>query len=90
MWLLIYLKGHTGHPALIVPCPIVKNQLSRIVDPVLYVQLFFVGQDKKDTSNIAHHGFYNKQDYIEMLYACAGLGSEQLSQEKIDEIKSRI
>ncbi len=75
----------------ILPLPsIVKNQLARIVDPVLYVQLFFVGQDKKDTSNIAHHGFYNKQDYIEMLYACADLGAEQLSQERIDEIKNRI
>lgn len=69
---------------------IVKNQLSRIVDPVLYVQLFFVGQDKKDTSNIANHGFYNKQDFVEMLYAYAGLEGEQLSQEKIDEIKSHI
>lgn len=75
----------------ISPLPsIVKNQLSRIVDPELYVQLFFVGQDKKDTSNIANHGFYNKQDFIEMLYAYAGLGGEQLSQEKIDEIKNRI
>lgn len=69
---------------------IVKNQLFRIVDPVLYVQLFFVGQDKKDTSNIANHGFYNKQDFIEMLYAYAGLNGEQLPQEKIDEIKSQI
>lgn len=75
----------------ISPLPsIVKNQLSRIVDPVLYVQLFFVGQDKKDTSNIANHGFYNKQDFVEMLYAFAGLEGEQLPQEKIDEIKSRI
>ena len=75
----------------ISPLPsIVKNQLSRIADPVLYVQLFFVGQDKKDTSNIANHGFYNKQDFIEMLYAYAGLEGEQLLQEKIDEIKSRI
>lgn len=69
---------------------IVKNQLSMIVDPVLFMQLHFVGQDKKDTSNIAHHGFYNKQDYIEMLYAYAGLGSEQLSQDRIDEIKHRV
>lgn len=69
---------------------IVKNELSRIIDPVLYVQLFFVGQDKKDTSNIAHHGFYNKQDFVEMLYAYAELGSEQLSQDKIDEMKERI
>lgn len=69
---------------------IVKNQLSMIVDPVLFMQLYFVGQDKKDTSNIAHHGFYNKQDYIDMLYAYAGLGGEQLSQDRIDSIKYQI
>lgn len=75
----------------IFPLPsIAKNQLLRIVDPVLYVQLFFIGQDKKDTSNIANHGFYNKQDFIDMLYAYAGLIGEQLPQERIDEIKSHI
>lgn len=51
---------------------------------------FFIGQDKKDTSNIANHGFYNKQDFIDMLYAYAGLIGEQLPQERIDEIKSHI
>lgn len=75
----------------ICPLPsIVKNQLLRIVDPELYIQLFFVGQDKKDTSNVAHHGFYNKQDFIEMIYAYVGLSGEELSPDKIDEIKSRI
>lgn len=75
----------------IFPLPfIVKNQLLRIADPVLYVQLFFVGQDKKDTSNIANHGYYNKQDFVEMLYSYAGLKGEQLPQEKIDEIKKSI
>lgn len=39
---------------------IVKNNREVIVDPVLFLQLFFIGQDKKDTSNIAHHGYYNK------------------------------
>ena len=40
---------------------IVKNQISKIVDPVLFLQLFFVGQDKKYTSNIAHNGYYKKK-----------------------------
>ena len=83
------LKRYWNKHIFVIPS-IVKNQLSRIIDPVLYVQLFFVGQDKKDTSNIAHHGFYNKQDFFEMLYAYAGIGAEQLSQDKIDEIKGRI
>lgn len=75
----------------IFPLPsIVKNQILRIVDPVLFLQIFFVGQDKKDTSNIANHGFYNKQDFIEMLYSYTGMEPEQFSQEKIDEIKRQI
>ena len=35
---------------------IYKNQIQRIVDPVLFYQIFFVGQDKKGTSNIANAG----------------------------------
>lgn len=52
--------------------------------------MFFVGQDKKDISNIANTGYYNKSDFIEMLYACAGLSTVQLPQEDIDAIKSDI
>lgn len=75
----------------IFPLPsIVKNQILRIVDPVLFMQISFVGQDKKDTFNIANHSFYNKQDFIEMLYAYVGLGAERLSQEKIVDIKREI
>lgn len=69
---------------------ILKNQLIKIVDPVLFVQLFFVGQDKKDASNIAHHGLYNKQDFIEMLFSIAGLGAIQLTPEDTDAIKKEI
>ncbi len=70
---------------------IVKNNRNVIVDPVLFFQLFFIGQDKKDTSNIAHHGYYNKNDFVEMLCGCCsecvGISS---SQEDIDSIKQRI
>lgn len=69
---------------------IIKNQVTRIVDPMLFVQIFFVGQDKKDTSNIAHSGFYNKNDFMEMLYSAFGLSGIQLRQEDIDRIKSSI
>lgn len=69
---------------------IIKNGILRIVDPVLFMQLFFVGQDKKDTSNIAHHSFYNKQDFIEMLYAYMGLGSSQITQNEVDKLKEKI
>ena len=70
---------------------ILKDNAMRIVDPVLFLQIFFVGQDKKDTSDIAHHAFYNKKDYEEMIYSCVGLNGSQisLSREKKMEIKAR-
>lgn len=39
---------------------IIKNEKERIVDPVLFLQLYFIGQDNKNTSNILKQGFYNK------------------------------
>ena len=39
----------------------------RIVDMELFVQLFFVGQDGKDTSTIFNSGFYHKDDSKNML-----------------------
>lgn len=69
---------------------IIKNGTTKIVDPMLFVQLFFIGQDKKDTSNIVHHGFYNKQDFVEMLYAYMGLGSSQITQNEADKLKGEI
>lgn len=57
---------------------IVKNQISKIVDPVLFFQLFFVGQDKKDTSNISHSGLYNKKDFEEMIYSILDLSGYKL------------
>lgn len=75
----------------IFPLPvIIKNGTTKIADPVLFMQLFFVGQDKKDTSNIAHYNFYNKQDFIEMLYAYMGLGNSQITQDEADQLKRSI
>jgi len=67
-----------------------KNGSLRIVDPELFVQLFFVGQDKKDTSNIANNGFYKKEDFYSMLYAVAGLGSAKVSQDEISSVKAKL
>lgn len=75
----------------IFPLPqIIKNEVKRIVDPELFVQLYFVGQDKKDTSNIANKGFYSKDDFINMIYAYAGFGAAGLTQEEISQTKDRI
>lgn len=75
----------------IFPLPhIFKNQISKIVDPVLFFQLFFIGQDKKDTSNIAHQGFYSKQDYINMLFDICDASGIELDEEEIKQIKAQI
>lgn len=68
---------------------IVKNDVLRLADPELFIQLFFVGQDKKDTSNIANKGFYNKKDFYNMLYSYNGLGFTGMTLEEIDSAKRK-
>lgn len=75
----------------IFPLPqIVKNQIKKIVDPVLFLQLFFVGQDKKDSSNIAHSGFYKKSDFYNMLFDLCDISGFGLDEEEIHKIEERI
>ena len=62
---------------------IVKNQVLKIVDPVLFLQLFFIGQDKKDSSNIAHPGYYNKTDFYNMLYDMCDLSGIELDEDQL-------
>ncbi|MBQ3137586.1 MAG: hypothetical protein IJB74_08925 [Clostridia bacterium] len=69
---------------------IVKNQISKIVDPVLFLQLFFIGQDKKDTSNISHSGYYNKNDYYNMFYDICNLSGLELDEKEIKRNKERL
>ncbi|PAK32356.1 hypothetical protein CHI08_26500, partial [Peribacillus simplex] len=66
---------------------ITKNNFTRIVDPELYLQVFFVGQDKKDTSNIANKGLYNKDDFKNMLYSLAGIKNDVVDFDNIKNIK---
>lgn len=68
----------------IFPLPrIVVNNMSRIVDPVLLLQLFSVGQDKKSTDNIENKGFYKKKDFYNLIYEISGIGSIKLNKEEI-------
>ncbi|MFD3447439.1 hypothetical protein ACFDTO_22870 [Microbacteriaceae bacterium 4G12] len=69
---------------------ITKNGIERIVDPELYYQLNFVGQDKKDTSNIANKGFYNKTDFFNMLYSFANIKTNVKTIENVDLVKKKI
>lgn len=75
----------------IIPLPIItKNNFPRIVDPELYLQVFFVGQDKKDTSNIANKGLYNKDDFINMLYSISGIKKDIVDYDSIKNIRKKI
>lgn len=67
-----------------------KNGALRIVDPELFVQLFFIGQDKKDTSNIANNGFYKKEDFYNMLYAIAKLGPAKVNLDELSSVKRKL
>lgn len=69
---------------------ITKNGIERIADPELYYQLNFVGQDKKDTSNIANKGFYNKNDFFNMLYSFANIKTNVKTIENVDLAKRKI
>ncbi|OMF45421.1 hypothetical protein [Paenibacillus amylolyticus] len=52
---------------------ILKDGYKKLVDPMLFYQIFFVGQDNKNTSNIFHPGYYKKEDFINMLYSYSGI-----------------
>lgn len=69
---------------------IVKNGTPRIVDPDLFNQIFFVGQDKKDSSNISNKGFYTKKDFYNVIYSFAGLGEKTLRSEEISIEKEKL
>lgn len=51
---------------------ILKDEKKIIVDPMLYYQMFFLGQDKRNSSNIFNNGYYNKKDFFNMLCTLNG------------------
>lgn len=67
-----------------------KDNLWRIVDPELLVQLFFVGQDKKTTSDIINKGWYKKDDFYALLYAMAGINDSKTITEDVESAKQKI
>lgn len=66
-----------------------KNNRERIVDLELFYELFFVGQDKRNPSNIVNRGLYNKDDFFSMILAIKGYSNIRNSQE-LEEIKDKI
>lgn len=68
---------------------IIKDSKEKISDLELFFQLFFVGQDKRDTSKIFNSSYNNKDDFMDMLYSFAGCTTVS-SDINVDEIKSKI
>lgn len=76
---------------------IFKKGVEKIADLELFYQLFFVGQDKRNTSNIINNGYYNKQDFIDMLCSLNGYPIKNIddyelnrNNEEISKLKEEI
>lgn len=69
---------------------IIKNNEEKIVDLYLFFQLFFIGQDKRNTSNILKSGQYNKADFLNMLSYINGSYQTFKDDIDIEEIRNKI
>lgn len=61
-----------------------------LVDMELFVQLFFVGQDGKNTSNIFNSGYYHKEDFKNMLLSYSETTVKNISPDDISIIKRKL
>lgn len=67
-----------------------KDGVPRIVDFELLLELFFVGQDKRDTSNIIANGYYKKEDYINTIFSMLNISQQSNSQVDLEQVRRRI
>ncbi|MDO3413403.1 hypothetical protein QWJ34_26880 [Saccharibacillus sp. CPCC 101409] len=67
-----------------------KSERLKMVDLQLFYQLFFVGQDKRNPSNVISSGYYNKNDFINMLCSYNGYPITNSSIEQIKDNKNLI
>ncbi len=68
---------------------IIKDGKKQLVDFELFVQLFFIGQDKKTTHNIVNSGWFKKPDFYNMIHVM-GAGNEELTNfddQSIEDLK---
>lgn len=67
----------------------IKDSKEKTADLGLFIQSFFVGQDSRDVSKVFNSGYYNKDDFINMIFSMAGCYINENSIDK-DQIKNRI
>lgn len=61
---------------------ILKDNKKSIVSPMLFYQIFFIGQDKRNSSNIFNNGQYNKKDFWNMLCTINGYPTFDIDEEE--------
>ncbi|MDC0003298.1 hypothetical protein OAE19_02775 [Porticoccaceae bacterium] len=66
-----------------------KKESLKLVDPCLFFELFFVGQDLRDPSS-TFSKYYNKTDFINLIYALGGVGRQLLSSDEIKKLKDNL
>ncbi len=69
---------------------IVKDHRVRIVDPELFLEMFFVGQDRKTTDGLASSKWYRKDDFYNMLYSLKEIDHHDESEVDPREIKETL
>ena len=69
---------------------IIKDDYQKLVDLSLFYQVFFVGQDKRNPSNLINTSYYNKLDFANMLYSMAGCLTLTDSLERIKELRRQL
>ena len=67
---------------------IVKDGKERTAPVSLFEQIAFMPQAKRNTARI-YGGYYNKTDFMEMVYSQAGLAGRSIDTKTIEEMKNR-
>lgn len=68
----------------------VSNGSLIVSDLSLFFQLFFLPQDKRNTSNTINHGYTNKEDFIEMIKSLATSDLYVPDSNEIKRLKEQI
>lgn len=67
-----------------------KDGQNKIADLSLFYELFFLGQDKRNTSNIIVRSNHNKADFLNMIFSFQGISTVQFEENSNqDDLKQR-
>lgn len=64
-----------------------KNGEQKLVDLSLFYELFFLGQDNRNTSNLIVKGQNNKVDFLNMIYSLLGVSISKSNKYDIENLK---